>query len=154
MYYKCLIVASFFISLSSSAQHFKRYLRCQVKSSLFKVELENGNLSEWRSLGDMDSAVRSDIIFDFNKMRIIWDVRAKKNGSSIEDNEEVYDIEQLSEDSTYYDYGFTTLKIKAKNAKKEELNYELVGITVDDCGHLYLIENGKKFKSKDDLIVE
>jgi hypothetical protein len=87
-----LLLGISLLYLNSDGQHFKKYLRCEVKSSLFKVELENGRLSEWRPLGDLDSSVQSNIVFDFNKMRMIWDIRSRKSNSNIEDAEDVYEI--------------------------------------------------------------
>jgi hypothetical protein len=148
-----LITALTLFFFASNGQHFKNYLRCEVKSTLLKVPLTNGEFSEWRPIGDLDSAVQSNIIFDFNKMRIIWDVRSKKHGNNIEDSEEIFEIEKINEDSTYSDFGFTSLKIEARNDKKMKIDYELIGFAFEDCGHLFLIQNDKNFKSKQELIV-
>lgn len=143
------------IFLQVNAQHFKKYIRCEVKSSLFKVSLQNGGLSEWRPFGDLDSSVRSNIIFDFNKMRMIWDVRSRKPNSNIEDDEQVYEIKDLVEDTTYSDFGFLSLKFKCTGEKNKSITqYELIGFSLEDCGHLYLIENTKNYKSKQELVID
>jgi hypothetical protein len=129
-----------------------KILRFEVKSSLLKIPLENGSLSEWRSFGDIDETMQTNIVFDLTKMKIYFDVKAKNNDKNFEGGIRVYEINKIIRDTNYVDFGFTCFKLSCTDEKKKIVNYELLEFDLDDCQHFYLIDNSKKFKSKEELI--
>lgn len=126
-------------------------LRCEVESTAFKITLQNGTLSDWRPLGKLDETVVSTITFDFDKKRIFWDTKSRTYDPDFKETIEVYDINKLTRDTTYSDFGFTTIILKCINEKKQIMNYELIEFNLDNCYSLFLVENSKKFKSKHEL---
>jgi len=126
-------------------------LRCEIKSSLFKVPLQDGTLSNWRPLGKFDESVLTTISFDFEKMRIVWDSKSRTNDPNFKSTIEISEINKLTKDTTYQDFGFTSVILKCTNEKKEPVTYELIEFKLDNCYSLFLIDNSKDFKSKQEL---
>src|SRR6266511_3276794 len=93
-----IIVTIILVGFSVKAQEVNKILRCEVKSTLLKVPLEDGSISEWRSFGNLDETMQTNIIFDFTKMKIFWDIKAKNNDKDYEGGVEVYDVNRIEKD--------------------------------------------------------
>jgi hypothetical protein len=146
-----LIIIFSLTQLLVVGQENNNILRCEIKSSLFKVPLQDGTLSKWRPLGKFDESVLTTISFDFEKMKIVWDSKSRTNDPNFKSTIEVDEINKLIKDTTYQDFGFTSIMLKCTNEKKESVTYELIEFKLDNCYSLFLIDNSKEFKSKQEL---
>lgn len=152
---RLLIVVEFILlGFHGNSQVGNNILRCEVKSTLIKVPLTNGRLSEWRPFGDLDETMQTNIVFDFTKMKMYLDIKAKNNDKNFEGGIRVYDIDKMVNDTTYSDFGFASLKLSCTDEKKKVINYELIEFTLDGFYRLYLIDNSKNLKTKEELLVK
>lgn len=115
-----------------------------------RIKMPNGQWDDWKELGTMNEDMNQDVVINLEQRQIIW----KSVFKSQSPRHTVYDISDVSEDSTYKEFGFWVLKIHAKDPKNQENEFRLSFANSDDISIYTLIFGSEFAQSKCQLEIK